>query len=66
MQKLLKPEKPRSDVSRSGETVHTDEINPCGHDSHLTCVNFVNGHGTLEILVGLTPRSVLLVWFKGG
>ena len=66
MQKQLKAEKTRSDVSRSGETVHTDEINPCGHDSHLTCVNFVNGHGTLEILVGLTPRSVLLVWFKGG
>ena len=49
MRKQLKPEKTRSDVSRSGETVHTDEINPCGHDSHLTCVNFVNGHGTLEI-----------------
>ena len=29
-------------------------------------VNFVNGHGALEILVVLTPRSVLLILLKGG
>ena len=29
-------------------------------------VNFVNWDGALEILVVLGPRSVLLIWFKGG
>ena len=60
------PLKTRSGVSRSPETMETEQSDHRGSISPNFEVNFVNGHGALEILVVLSPRSVLLIWFKGG
>ncbi len=46
--------------------MHIDEFNPCGHDAHLTCINFGSLDGPLENGSICHRRSVLLVWFKGG
>ena len=46
--------------------METDQLDHRGSIPPSFEVNFVNVHGTLEILVVLSPRSVLLIWFKGG